>query len=68
MVAAGGKRRGEGQAQGPGYKPDDLEQETPGVATVAAPEPAETPAPPVAAPPPPVSAPAPPTSAPPPGF
>jgi twitching motility protein PilT len=81
MVAAGGKRRGEGQPQGPGYKPADLDEETPGVATVAEPEPAAPPAPPappvaapsVAAPPPPVTAPAapaspPPTSAPPPGF
>ena len=68
MVAAAGKPKGEGQAQGPGYKPprEDEEratEETPGVATVA---------PPPSAPAPPVSAPAqsapPPASAPPPGF
>jgi twitching motility protein PilT len=67
MVAAGGKRKGEGQPQGPGYKPDG---ESPaGVATVAEPEPASAaPAPPAESPAPPVSTPAPPASAPPPGF
>jgi hypothetical protein len=76
MVAAGGKRKGEGQAQGPGYRPDGAEEEQPaGVATVAEPEPVQAPpaapvappAPAVAAPPPPSPAP-PPASAPPPGF
>jgi twitching motility protein PilT len=77
MVAAGGKPKGEGQAQGPGYKPEA----TPGVATVTQPEHepgAAPPAPPVPSAAPPavpaqsVAAPAspapPPPSAPPPGF
>jgi twitching motility protein PilT len=62
MVAAAGKPKGEGQAQGPGYKPprpEDESAEVTGVATVA------PSAPPVSAPAP--SAP-PPASAPPPGF
>jgi twitching motility protein PilT len=72
MVAAGGKRKGEGQAQGPGYNPGEPgEEEQPGVATVAEPQPepaaaspVESPAPSVDAPPPPVPAPAPPVAAP----
>jgi twitching motility protein PilT len=78
MVAAGGKRKGEGQAQGPGYKPGAQEEEPTGVATVAEPEPQSAPAPSVAVPPPSVAAPPPvsappspappPASAPPPGF
>jgi len=72
MVAAAGKPKGEGQAQGPGYKPADPAhaRPTPGVATVA--EPAAPAAPPAqSAPAPSVAAPAPsapPPSAPPPGF
>jgi twitching motility protein PilT len=73
MVAAAGKRKGEGQAQGPGYKPplpgeERPSETTPGVATVA--EPAATPAAPEPVPAalaPAASAP-PPPSAPPPGF
>jgi hypothetical protein len=70
MVAAAGKPKGEGQAQGPGYKPPrpgDEQQtaEQPGVATVAQPEPAGESAPSAVAPA--ASAP-PPSSAPPPGF
>jgi twitching motility protein PilT len=53
MVAAGGKPKGEGQAQGPGHKP---EAPPAGVATVAEPGPAQPTepqqAPPVSAPPP----------------
>ncbi|HZB75575.1 MAG TPA: ATPase, T2SS/T4P/T4SS family, partial [Solirubrobacteraceae bacterium] len=75
MVAAAGKPKGEGQPQGPGYKPP-LTQEgaqpapaspPPGIATVAQPAPSEPPA----APAPPVPAPAGPppgASAPPPGL
>jgi twitching motility protein PilT len=72
MVAAGGKRKGEGQAQGPGYKPG--QEEPAGAATVAEPEPDPESAalPPVPAPAPAVASPgpsaAPPASAPPPGF
>jgi twitching motility protein PilT len=70
MASAGGRRKGEGQAQGPGYKPVDFSRDAPpGVATVAAPDAA--PAPPAPAPDsaaPPAASPAPPASAPPPGF
>jgi twitching motility protein PilT len=77
MVAAGGKPKGEGQAQGPGALPDrTVERDASGVAgvaTVAPPAPDAPPvpsAPPVpAAPPAAVAAPSPaPPSAPPPGF
>jgi twitching motility protein PilT len=78
MVAAGGKRKGEGQAQGPGAMQQaaaEAAADPAGVATVAAPEPAPTaPQPPSASPAPPVTQGAPaypsaaPPSAPPPGF
>jgi len=79
MVAAAGKPKGEGQAQGPGYKPDQRNdtpapaEAPPGVATVAQPpDPSQVAAgpPPVpsAAPAPAPSAPPPGASAPPPGF
>jgi twitching motility protein PilT len=73
MVAAAGKPKGEGQPQGPGYKPPrpgeeqepaDQPQQTPGVATVA--QPAQTA--PQAPPAPSVPSAPPPASAPPPGF
>jgi len=63
MVAAAGKRKGEGQSQGPGYKPpEDGRPEPqhaapapPGVATVAPSQPVAPPVPPVAPPAPPVA-------------
>jgi twitching motility protein PilT len=80
MVAAAGKPKGEGQAQGPGYKPQNgppadgqpqaPTSPPPGVATVAQPPAAPPPGPSqvVAGPPPaPSAAPAPAPSAPPPG-
>jgi twitching motility protein PilT len=83
MVAAAGKPKGEGQSQGPGFKPDEggkpaPAEAPPGVATVAqppaAPPPdrsevvADRPPVPSAAPAPGPSAPPPGPSAPPPGF
>jgi twitching motility protein PilT len=72
MVAAGGKRKGEGQAQGPGYKPGEASEPDAGVATVVEPEAAPSEAPVAAPAPPPASVTPPsgppPASAPPPGF
>jgi hypothetical protein len=68
MVSAGGRRKGEGQAQGPGALPARPEPDAAGiagVATVAEPPPEAAPAAPA---PPPVQAPPAAPSAPPPGF